>query len=252
MSRSVCVIPARMASTRFPGKPLKELMGLSTIGHIYKRCSLFKEFDEVVVATCDQEIKAEVERLGGKAVMTKDTHERCTDRVEEAIEKLDTPLSEDDLVVMVQGDEILVEPSMFEDLFKAYKEYDVPVLNVVSTLKDEAEFTNMNCVKCVFDLKGRALYMTRSDVPSHRIPHDRSYQQMGLIAFKKGFLNQYSRMEQTPLEKIESIDMLRVMENGYTIQCIPFDKETIAIDNEEDFNRALKVLESDPLTKTYL
>lgn len=251
--KTICVIPARMGSSRFPGKPIKPLLGMPLIQHVYYRCRLSKLMDRVVVATCDQEIVECVEAVGGEAVMTSDCHDRCTDRVEEAINNMNLDLADDDLVLMVQGDEILVSPKMLDDTVKAYQDTKAPVINLASRLYRTQDHDDPNAMKIVFGIHNQVLYYSRSPVPSRfRAAADAPmYQQTGVIAFQNKFLHQFSTMRQTPLEIVESCDMLRVLEHGLPIIATVTDTETIGVDTEADRTRAEEFLARDPITKTY-
>ena len=249
---SICVIPARMASSRFPGKPLCTLLGEPMIGHIYRRCRLHGGFDRVVVATCDQEIADVVTGLGGEAVMTSDRHERCTDRVQEAIQNLDLSLAADDLVLMVQGDEILVSPEMLAQMQQVFETGGRSVVNLISRLYRPEDHDDPNTVKVVSGPDGRILYLSRAAIPSRaRATEVPMYQQTGIIAFSNQMLFQFSTLPQTPLEKIESVDMLRFIEHGIPLMAVRTETETIGIDTEADRARAEKILEADPTTALY-
>ena len=254
MTRVVCVIPARMASSRYPGKPLAPLLGMPLVLHVWNRCRLWDGFERVIVATCDEEIKTAVEAAGGEAVMTDDTHERCTDRVEEAIGVLDLGLADDDLVLMVQGDEVLVSPTMIADIAAAYERSKAPVVNLASVIVDPADHDDANVVKVVMAKDGKALYFSRAPIPSRSrakgLPP--MYQQTGVIAFAAGFLRRFSRLEPTPLEIVESVDMMRVLEHGLAVQMVTADFETIGVDTPADRERAEGVLAADAVTKDYL
>lgn len=251
--KTVCVIPARMGSTRFPGKPMKPLLGLSMISHIYKRCKLFA-FDHVIVATCDKEIFDEIENQGGHAVMTADSHERCTDRVTEAIDNANLGLSPDDLVVMVQGDEIFVTPEMLGEIVEVYEREPSPVVNLISRIQTDEDHDSPHVVKVVYDRHDRVLYMSRAAVPSRaRAQGDLPrYQQTGIIGFKADFLKKFSALPPTTLEKIESCDMMRVVEHGLPIKVVRTEIETVGIDTPEDLKYAERILRNDPVTLRYL
>ena len=253
MTRVVCIIPARMAASRFPGKPMEKLLGMPMIEHIERRCRLYDGFEKVVVATCDSVIHDAIVDHQGVAIMTRDTHERCTDRVEEAIVNLNLGLADDDLVVMVQGDEILVSPDMLAEMVEVYERTGSPVINLVSRLYRTEDHDDPNTVKAVFNEEGRALLFSRAPIPSRaRNENPPMYQQTGIIAFKADFLHQFSSLPQTPLEIIESVDMLRVMENGLPLYLVTTETETIGIDTPADLARAEEVLVGDPLTSQYL
>lgn len=250
MTRAVCVIPARMGSSRFPGKPMEKLLGMPMIEHIYRRCLLQEAFDKVIVATCDQEI---FDAVAPASVMTRDTHERCTDRVEEAIANLDLGLADDDLVVMVQGDEILVSPDMLGEMIETYNRTGAPVINLVSRLYRTEDHDDPNTVKVVFDKDRRALLFSRAPIPSRsRAGEVPMYQQTGVIAFRASFLHEFSALAPTPLEIIESVDMMRVIENRLPLYVVPTETETIGIDTPAELARAEQVLANDPLVRLYL
>lgn len=249
----ICVIPARMASSRFPGKPLAKLLGMSMIEHILHRARLCPDFDRVVVATCDQVIADAVAAAGGEAVMTADTHERCTDRTEEAIRNLGLKLADGDMVLMLQGDEIMVTPEMLSEMVARFDATGADVINLVSRMHNSDDHADVNSVKAVFAPDGRILYMSRAAIPSRARAADAPvYQQTGIIAFKAAFLARYSLLPQTPLERIESCDMLRVVEHGLPIYAVLTEKETIGVDTEADRARAEGQLAADPTTARYL
>ncbi len=257
MGKNICIIPARMGSSRFPGKPLALLLELPLILHVFFRCRLADGLDEVYVATCDDEIFECVETAGGKAVMTADRHERCTDRVSEAIVNLGLELDDDDLLLMVQGDEVLVSPQMVSEIITAHKTAASDVVNLVSRIYLLADLEDPNTVKVVSRPDGTALYFSRAPIPSVAragldIRDMPAYQQTGVIGFRAPFLQTFSELAPTPLEKIESCDMMRVIEHGYQIQLIPTDTETIGVDTPADLQRAEAVLATDPITAKYL
>jgi 3-deoxy-manno-octulosonate cytidylyltransferase (CMP-KDO synthetase) len=252
--RSVCVIPARMASSRLPGKPLKPLLGMPLIQHVYLRSRLFADFERVIVATCDIEIADSIRAVGGEAVMTADTHERCTDRVQEAVEGLGLDLTDDDLVLMVQGDEILVSPDMLAQTAARYAQTRAAVVNLVSRLYAAQDQDDVNAVKAVMAPDDRILYFSRSGIPSRsRAGKDlKVYQQTGVIGFKPSLLATFSSLPQTPLERAESCDMLRLLEHHMPIYAVRTEIETIGVDTAADHARAEKVLAADPVTARYL
>ena len=251
--RSVCVIPARMGSSRYPGKPLAPLLGLPLILHVWRRCKLDTAFDRVVIATCDSEIEAAAIDAGADVVMTADTHERATDRTEEAIENLKLDLDDDDFVLMVQGDEVLVNPDMTGVIVKNYEDNRPDVVNLVSRLYRAEDHDDPNTVKVVAAPNGDALYFSRAPIPSRpRADNPPAYQQTGVIGFSWSFLRKFSELPQTPLEKIESVDMLRVLEHSYPLKFVFTDIETIGVDTPADLARAEQVLRDDATTPLYM
>lgn len=238
------VIPARMASSRYPGKPLELILGMPLIEHVRRRALLAKGVDHVVVATCDEAIKAAVEANNGKAIMTKDTHERCTDRVEEAMQTLPG-----DIVVMVQGDEPLLIPDAITQV--AQPLLDNPKLNVVnllSPLESSNDYNNPNIVKAVCDKNRNIMFLTRAQVPYFRKQNSVPvYRQTGIMAFRASFLPIYSAMPETELEIAESVDMLRILENGIPIAGIITHYSTYGVDRPSDVPIIESILQADKI-----
>jgi len=257
MSRNICVIPARMGSSRYPGKPLEKLLGLPLVLHVYARCRLYDGFERVCIATCDEEIADAAEAYGAEAVMTADTHERCTDRVSEAVGHLNLGLSDTDLVLMVQGDEILMAPDMARDVAESFRQSGAPVVNIASPITRAEDHDDPNVVKVVARPDGGALYFSRAPIPSRTFQADvpqaiPMYQQTGVIGFSAPFLDRFAELFPTPLEQRESVDMLRVLEHGLDVQMVFTDHETIGVDTPADRDRAEIILRTDPVTKMYL
>lgn len=253
MTKPICIIPARMGSSRYPGKPLKPMLGLALVLHIYERCRLYSGFSHVAVATCDAEIYDAVIAHGGDAIMTADTHERCTDRVQEAVGAKYPDTDDDTVIVMVQGDEVLVSPTMIEDVVMAQSRSGALVINLGSKLYRTEDHDDPNTVKIVAAPDGKVLYFSRSAIPSRaRAETVPMYQQTGIMAFTWGFLKQFSALEQTPLEIIESVDMIRVLEYGHALYAVFTETETIGVDTEQDLKRGEGFLKNDPLTRQYL
>ena len=253
MTNKVCVIPARMASSRYPGKPLEKLLGMELILHVWHRCRLEERFDRVIVATCDQEILDCVVNAGGEAVMTADTHERCTDRVSEAVAVSALNLDDDDLVLMVQGDEVLVNPDMLGRMIDVFEQTRPPAVNLISRIYRTEDHDDVNVVKAVTSLDGRIVFLSRSPIPSRaRSDEVPMYQQTGVIAYSARFLEEFSVLKQTPMEIVESIDMLRLVEHGLPLYGVKTDIETIGVDTPGDRARAEEVLKQDAWTAKYV
>lgn len=253
MTKTVCVIPARMASNRFPGKPMAPLLGLPLILHVWHRCRLEHRFDRVIVATCDSVIMDCVNEAGGEAVMTANTHERCTDRVSEAVDVATLGLADDDLVLMVQGDEVLVNPDMLGHMIDVFEQNRPPAVNLISRIYRTEDHDDVNVVKAVVGLDGRVVYLSRAAIPSRaRAKEVVMYQQTGVIAYAARFLKEFSFLKQTPLEIIESIDMLRLIEHGLPLYAVKTDIETIGVDTLQDLIRAEDILKQDGWTEKYL
>ncbi len=241
-STVIAVVPARMASSRFPGKPLVPILGLPMVEHVRRRALLAEGVDEVVVATCDREIFEAVTRAGGRAVMTADTHERCTDRVEEAMRSL-----RGDVVLIVQGDEPALLPEILPRVAAPLLErQDVVCTNLLSPLESEADLGNPNIVKAVCARNGDVMLLTRAAVPFFRkkvaCP---VFRQTGIMALRAGFLHAYAGLAPTPFEQAESVDMLRVLEHGYRIAGVTIDCPTIGVDRPEDVPVVERLLQAD-------
>ena len=253
MSAPICVIPARMASSRYPGKPLAPILGLPLVLHVWHRCLLYERFSDVLIATCDPEIIEAAERHGARAVLTSDRHERATDRVQEAVETQFPDLWGDRVVVMVQGDELLVSPDLISLVIEHQRASDAPVVNLGSRLRRAEDRTDPNTVKVVAAPDGHVLYFSRAPIPSAtRRAEVPAYQQTGVMAFTWNFLVRFAELSQTPLEIAESVDMLRPIEHGIPVHIVLTETETIGVDTPADRDRGEELLAADPLTARYL
>ena len=246
----VAVIPARMASSRFPGKPLKKILGISMIEHVYRRVLLCKKLDDVVVATCDKEIFNEVKRFGGKAVMTSPKHPGCVDRVAEVVRKM----PKISIVVNVQGDIPMVDPASLGKLVEPFdKDKTVICTDMMGTIESEEDKLSSNVVKVVTDLKNNALYYSREPIPSCKKLQPGGkitmYKQFGINAFTRKAILQYAAMKRAGLEDIESVDMLRFLQRGMKVLMVHWGKDIVGVDISEDMQRAEKILLTD---KVYL
>lgn len=244
--KTLALIPARLASTRFPDKPLAMILGKSMLQHIVERVLMCKEVDQVAVATCDQKIIDHIEELGFKAVMTSNTHERASDRCAEAVTKLEQlEKSKYDIVVMVQGDEPMTDPRMLSDVLRPFSKQ--PGLNVVNLYADiqPGEFASPNCVKVVMNLVGDALYMSRAAIPVSQDGIERpSGKQLGLIAFRRQALQKFTELAPTPLEINESVDMLRFLEHGIQIRMQRTEYRTHAVDVPSDIAEVERLMKT--------
>jgi len=251
----IAIIPARLAATRFPNKPMAKILGIPMIGHCYLRSRLCQLLDEVYVATCDHEIFTYIESIGGKAVMTSDLHERATERTAEALLNIEAQLQDIkyDIIVMVQGDEPLVDPDMLKEAAQPLLKGDKMVSNLMSILPTQEEINNLNNVKVVTDLKSNALYMSREPIPSRKkyAGEITVFRQLGLIAFTREALLNFVALKTTKLEIIESVDMNRLLENGIPIHMELTRYEADAVDTPEDLVRVEEKMKKDILFQTY-
>jgi 3-deoxy-manno-octulosonate cytidylyltransferase (CMP-KDO synthetase) len=234
--RVLAIVPARLASTRYPRKPLVRILGKSMLQHVAERVGASASIHDVIVATCDAEIVSHVEGFGGTAVMTSDRHQRASDRCAEALEVHERTTGRRwDVVVMVQGDEPMTDPRMLDQVVAPFGAPDAP--SVVNLWVDvqPGEFDNRNCVKVVTNLAGDALYMSRAPIPVSMDGVERPMgKQLGLIAFTADALRRFAILAPTPLEECESVDMMRFIEHGVRVAMVRTPYRTHAIDVPED------------------
>ncbi len=240
--KSAAVIPARFASTRFPGKVLCDLCGKPLIQWVYERVCKSKA-DEVLVATDDEKVMAAVRKFGGRPVMTSPSHPSGTDRVREAVLKA---APDCEIIINVQGDEPLIPPAVIDDLLakmKACPEIEMATVGVPVERREVAD--NPNIVKIVMDKSSFALYFSRSAIPFLRQGGEdmRLYKHWGIYAFRKDILERFVSLPESALEKCEKLEQLRAMENGIRIYVVISDfKDSIGIDTPEDLVKAKQIL----------
>ena len=251
----IAVIPARMASTRFPGKPLAMIHGISMIGHVYHRCKMSAILDEVYVATCDDEIMNYIDSIGGKAIMTKNTHERASDRVAEATLKIEDAIGEKtDIIVLIQGDEPMIVPEMINDAVNPLiEDSTIGVSNLMADIKSIDEFEDPNEVKVVVNENNFALYFSREPIPSRK-KYDNQvpmFKQVCVIPFTRDYLLKFTTLEPTPLEIIESVDMNRFLEHGLKIKMVKIKYETYSVDTKKDLEKVKRLMKYDNIYSKY-
>ena len=253
MDGIVAVIPARMGSFRFPGKPLALLLGRTMIEHVVRRAAMCDRLDAVYVATCDEEIRSVVEGFGGAVIMTSAAHERASDRAAEAAAKIDA-----DIVVMIQGDEPMITPGMIiAALTPMLQDSTVSCVNLVRRVVGPEEYLDANTIKVVMNIHGDALYFSRAAIPATHFLHqgaDRRppvFKQVCVIPFRRETLREFARLQPTPLEQAESIDMLRVLEHGGRVRLIETEVDTHAVDTPEDLRLVESLMRDDPLILRY-
>jgi 3-deoxy-manno-octulosonate cytidylyltransferase (CMP-KDO synthetase) len=234
---AIGVIPARMGSTRFPGKPLALLGGKPMIEHVYRRTRACTSLDEVLVATCDEPIRDAVSALGGRVELTSPAHLRASERVAEVSARHHA-----DVVVMVQGDEPMVTAEMIDAaLHGLVTDPDVDCVNLVAPIRDEAEALDPNTIKAVMSRTGLALYLSRSVIPSQFAP-DVLLKQVCVIAFRRNALAAFAALPPGPLEQLESVDMLRFLENGVPVRLVRTGVGTHAVDTPQDLARVSRLM----------
>ncbi|MCR5176183.1 MAG: 3-deoxy-manno-octulosonate cytidylyltransferase [Anaerovibrio sp.] len=229
---TLCIIPARYASTRLPGKPLADIAGKPMIVRVYQQAAKAKRITDVIAAVDDKRVYDAVVNNGGKAMMTAKNHPTGTDRLAEVA----AAHPEAELIINVQGDEPLIEPAIIDALARAFDEDpDLQMATVKSPILDKAEIDNPNNVKVVTDKKDYALYFSRSVLPFFRENTGvKVYKHIGIYAYKRDFLLRYAKMEPTDLERTESLEQLRALENGYRIKVIETDFHFVGVDTPED------------------
>ena len=252
----LAIIPARMESSRFPGKPLADIHGMPMIGHCYLRIRMCSDLVDTYVATCNEQIYDYIKSIGGKAVMTKSTHERASDRAAEAMIKIEQELGyKMDIVIMAQGDEPMTTPEMITEAIRPFiNNPSINVVNLMQEISSIEEFNDPNEVKVVTDKNNDAIYFSREPIPSSSLNKIKPsmHKQICVIPFKRDYLLKFNKMEQTDLEKIESIDMLRVIENGDKVTMVHTDSPSYSVDNVNDLKKVIDKMADDKLMKTYL
>jgi len=240
---TIGIIPARYNSTRFPGKPLIKIGGKTMIRRVYERCTL--SLNNVIVATDDKRIKKEVEGFGGYAIMTSPDHKSGTDRCAEAVTLYQKSCNEPvDVVINIQGDEPFLDPAILSHLSKSFNDPDIRISTLVKRISSKNEIFDPNLPKVVIDKNGMALYFSRSPIP-YVINVDKPkwagihpfYKHFGIYAFRKEVLMELTQLPFSSLEKAESLEQNRWLENGYRIRVEETEHESISIDTPEDLDK---------------
>ena len=251
--RIVAIIPARMNSSRFPGKPLAALLGRPMIEHVLRRTAMCERLDAVYVATCDVEIREAVEKIGGQVLMTSAAHERASDRVAEAAGRVEA-----DIVVMIQGDEPMITPRMIlSAITPMLADPSIGCVNLARRIVTREQYVDPNTIKVVMNTRGDALYFSRAPIPASDFDADSAgkrapiFKQVCVIPFRREYLREFARLPPTPLERAESIDMLRVLEHGGRVRLVETDVDTQAVDTPADLRLVESLLETDPLVLRY-
>ena len=249
--RVAAVIPARMASSRFPGKPLLEVQGLPMVEHVRRRALLCRKFSDVVVATCDTQIAEVVRGYGGTCLMTSPKHPAATDRVSEAVQQLDCTH-----VINVQGDEILVLPGDLEKMVSAIQAApDVPAWNAVARIEHAGELSDRSIVKCAVSSSGRILFCSR-DFSKIPLATEGGFEPirnvLGILGYRRDFLERYVALARTPLEVAEAIDQSRIVEHDVTLQSVEFARGYPGINEPREVAVVQEHLNTDPRQQAIL
>jgi len=242
------VIPARYASTRFPGKPLADVDGKSMIMRVYERTLMSKYLSGVIVATDDTRIFEHVKINGGKVILTSRKHQSGTERCNEVVNLLSEKF---DVIVNIQGDEPFINPKQIDSLTVAFIENEISIATLIKKINNEAELFNENVVKVVIDKNHNALYFSRSTIPFIRgcdtnnwLNKTTFYKHLGIYAYKIDILKKIVELTQSDYEKCESLEQLRWLEKGFKIHTIITDYESVSIDTPEDIEKAKLFLKS--------
>lgn len=252
----VGVIPARMGSSRFPGKPLKKILGIPMVEHVYRRAKQSKKLDDLYVSTCDREIFDYVVSIGGKAVMTKDIYEQPTERVIETVEKIEKQTGKlVDVAIMVQGDEPTVYPENIDALVEFFlQNKERGVVNLVNQVVEDKEYQEKDVVKLIRGFQERAVCFFRLPNPfwEKKVSDLPIFIQTGIIGFRRDKLFLYKDLESTPLEKANSVDMFRFIEHFEPIYILVAKNRLYSVDTKEDLELVENVMKNDELVKSYL
>lgn len=249
--KTVAIIPARNASTRFPGKPLALLGGKPVVQWVWENVSAVPELDCAVVATDDERIAEVVEHFGGRAVMTSASHRSGTDRCGEVVRTLQEEGLSYDVAINVQGDEPFVQPEQLQSLMACFDDKNVQIATLKTAIRSYDELFSPNNVKVVCDIRGRALYFSRQPLPHLRgvepeqwLGRQPYFKHVGIYAFRTAVLEQVVQLPQSSLEKSESLEQLRWLENGYSIQVRETSAANIGIDTPADMAEAEHYIQS--------
>lgn len=254
---AIVIIPCRYASTRFPGKPLQSLLGKPLIQHVYERAEKAKRIKRIFVATDNHAIFKTVKGFGGEAVMTSESHQSGTDRIGEAllkIEQMDEEIHRADVIVNVQGDEPMIKPQMVDDVVELMEDIRANIGTLARKIDKLDDITDPNVVKVVFDKEGFALYFSRSPIPYYRdffglqglttdnLSMINIFKHIGIYAYRREYLFKFTNLPNSPLEEAEKLEQLRALENSFKIKLKITPYETIGVDTPEDLERVKKCL----------
>jgi len=242
---TVAILPARMESTRLPNKALANICGLPMIVHVYKRCLLANNLDDVYVATDHIEIKNVVEEFGGKVIMTSSDHQTGTDRIAEAAQNLDA-----EIIVNVQGDEALVNPKDIDKAINAL--YEDQSVNVSILVNSYSKRNSHSDIKVVLNEYNDVMYFSRTDIPSDaRVDNPPLLKAYHIVPFRKDFLIKYSGWNKSVLEQIEFNEYLRILEKGYKIRAVHVESRAVSVDTKNDLENVRREMAVDPYFPKY-
>ena len=241
----VCIIPSRFESSRFPGKPLADLCGKPMIQHVYERVLQSSLVSRAAVATDDERIFQAVTGFGGQAIMTASVHRSGTGRIAEAVSRMD--LHRDDIVVNIQGDQPLFEPTQIDEVVAPLLDDPaIPMSTLIYRIVRDEEIRHPNAVKTVFDHDGFALYFSRATIPFVRDPGKKTdyYKHHGIYAYRRHFLDTFARLPEGTLERLESLEQLRALEFGYKIKVGVTVHDSVEVDTPQELERVKTLIVS--------
>ena len=247
MKKILGVIPARMSSSRFPGKPLKKILGIPMLAHCYERALLSQACDKLVIATPDEDIMNWAKNHEIPAVLTGHHHQRATERAKETLDILGKQGEMYDFILLLQGDEPQILPDDIKNLSAAFCGSELEIINLVYPI-DGDDLGNPNVVKAITSNTSKISFFTRAHVPNQS---NQAMRQLGMIGFNIAALTQYTNLQPTPLEELESIDMMRLLENDYEINAVISSSPILGVDHPEDIAKADLMMAKDLLLETY-
>ncbi len=256
MTKLIGIVPARMAASRFRGKPLRNILGRPMLEHVYLRASMFKHWDSLTIATCDTEITDFSKKNNFPVVMTSNKHTRALDRVAEAAAAIEKNLKEDDLIVCVQGDEPMLEPEMIDAVLKPLiKSKNIPCTVLAMHITEENLWLNKDTVKIIHNEEGKVLYTSRAPVPyskenfSNELYARRIY---GIFAFRWKYLDMFINHQETRLEQIEACDSNRILDMDFDQYIAPYpSRKSFSVDSPEDIALVEKFMTKDKYHGSY-
>ncbi len=244
MTKIVAIIPSRLKSSRIPRKALADIAGLPMVAHVYHRARLSPILDDVWVATDSEEIKQVIEKFGGKAIITRDTHANGTERIAEAASGIDA-----EYIVLVNGDEALLNPDYIETSYRTLSGSDSQASILVNSFD---KINSPSDFKVVLNLKNEVMYISRGDIPCDaRNPVESRLKAYHIMTFRRDFLDVYSGLGKSPMEAVEDHEHLRIIENGYKIVACKVDSYAVSVDTEEDLAFTRSKMPKDPFFQKY-
>ncbi len=249
--KKIIVIPARLSSSRLPNKVLLDLDGKTVLQRVFEQCKKVKNIDEIYIATDSEEVLSSASKYTSNIIMTDKNHQSGTDRIAEAVANLNC-----EIVINVQGDEPFIDPQLIENLVDSLEDQSINMASVMCKLTTVEDLKNHNIVKVTVDKNNNALYFSRSIIPYHRdgwdalLKHHQTipdtlvfFRHLGIYGYRKHFLIEFSKMAESYLERVERLEQLRVLENGFQIRMIETKHNSIGIDTQADYEKAKSILD---------